>query len=229
MKKALFTLVIVLFVVTAQAQTALKVHSNGILSLQSSLTTDGVQFQTNGFASFEPAITTSYARMEQTKPRVLSSKCWVVYSQINTTPSGDMFYVTGNGSAYYYHLYSMQLPRRGFEPIDNASALVSQMKGYYSDSDEFSLDNPEDLIDNENVAPEAVEGLLSDMEKSRSVVMNAEELEAVLPEAVRHTAEGNMGINYNAIVTVLIEAFKEQQARIEALEALLEEHGLLRK
>ena len=138
-----------------------------------------------------------------------------------------MFYVTGNGSVYYYYLYSIQSQGRGLAPIGDASELVSRMNGYYSDSEEFS-GNPEELIDNEYVVPEAVEGLLQDMGKTRSVVMNAEELEAVLPEAVRHTAEGTAGINYNAVVTVLVEAFKEQQAKIEQMEAVLREHGLMR-
>lgn len=59
--------------------------------------------------------------------------------------------------------------------------------------------------------------------------MDAEQIELVLPEAVRHTADGKVGINYNALVAVLIEAFKEQQARISELEAILEANGLTRK
>lgn len=230
MKKGLFTIVIFLIAVAAQAQTALKVHNDGTLSIQSALTTGGVQFQTTGFASFEPNITIAHGRLQQAKVSALTSKCWIVYSDLNVAPNGDMFYVTGAGSVYYHHLYALNPPLRGkgFEPIGNASEMVSRMKGYYVDSNEFA-GNPEDLIDNENVAPEAIEGLLSDMEKNRSVVMNPEELETVLPEAVRHTAEGSMGINYNALVAVLIEAFKEQQERIEALEAILEEHGWMRK
>ena len=218
---------IALMAMMVQAQTALKVHNSGILSLQSSSTTGGVQFQTNGFASFEPSITAAYGRMEHALPKTLSSKCWIVRNNLNTTPTGDMFYVTGNGSVYYYYLYSIQSQGRGLAPIGDASQLVSRMNGYYSDSEEFS-GNPEELIDNEYVVPEAVEGLLQDMGKTRSVVMNAEELEAVLPEAVRHTAEGTAGINYNAVVTVLVEAFKEQQAKIEQMEAVLREHGLMR-
>lgn len=58
--------------------------------------------------------------------------------------------------------------------------------------------------------------------------MNAEELEEVLPEAVRHDPEGRISINYNAVVAVLVEAFKEQQVRIEQLEAILRENNLLK-
>lgn len=233
MKKALFTLVIVLLSMAAQAQTALKVHCNGTLSLQSGLTTDGIQFQPSGFTSFEPAITNAYGRMEQAKIRHLTSKCWIVHNNLNTVPFGDMFYVTGNGSVYYYYLYSIQIQperngnNRDIEPISNASELIARMDGYYSKSEEFAGD-PEDLVNNEYVSPEAIEGLLRDMQKDRSVVMDAEQIESVLPEAVRHTADGNIGINYNALVAVLVEAFKEQQARIEQLENILMENGLFR-
>lgn len=229
MKKTLFIFAIVFITVAVYAQTPpLKVHSNGILSLQSSTTTGGVQFQTSGFASFEPAITAASGRMEQTKPGASSSKCWIVQNNLGESPD-DVFYVTGIGNVYckrvYYFNSSPQ--GKGFVPIDNASELVGRMKGYFSDSDEFA-GNPDDLINNENISPEAVEGLLIDMGKSRSVVMNAEELEEVLPEAVRHSAEGNVGINYNAVITVLVEAFKEQQAKIEQMEIILRANGLLR-
>ena len=232
MKKVLFTLAVALITMAVRAQnTAFKVHDSGQISLQSGSTTNGVQFQPSGFASFEPAITRAYGRMEQAKIRELTSKCWIVRNDLNMVPFGDMFYVTGNGSVYYYYLYSIQNPpgrngkSRGFEPIGNASELIARMDGYYTESDEFA-GNPEELIDNEYVAPEAIEGLVRDMQKDRSVVMDAEQVEIVLPEAVRHTAEGNVGINYNALVAVLVEAFKEQQARIAQLEEILRENGL---
>lgn len=103
------------------------------------------------------------------------------------------------------------------------------MKGYYFDSDEFEGIDPEGFYDNENVSPEAIDGLLKDLEKDKSIGMKADELEEVLPEAVRHTCDGKLGINYDALVPVLIEAFKEQQARIDELEGILRNIGLLDK
>ena len=70
-------------------------------------------------------------------------------------------------------------------------------------------------------------GILKDLEKDKAIGMYAEEMEEVLPEAVRHDPEGRMAINYNAVVTVLVEAFKEQQARIDQLESILRGNGLL--
>ena len=106
--------------------------------------------------------------------------------------------------------------------------MVSMMKGYYLDSEEFAGITPEEIESSEYVSPEALEYLLRDLEKGRTVGLVASELEEILPEAVRHDPDGLVGINYNAIVTVLVEAFKEQQARIEQLETILRGNGLLR-
>ena len=96
------------------------------------------------------------------------------------------------------------------------------------DSYDFEGVTPEQLESSGDILPESLEGILEDFEKGKTLGMNAEELETVLPEAVRHDPEGRMGINYSAIVPVLIEAFKEQQARIDELESILRENHLLK-
>ena len=232
MKKTLLTLAIVLLAVAAQAQTSLKVHSDGQISLQSATTSYGIQIPTSGVMSIEPNITSSFGLTSQTKTRHSLAKAWVVSptgtSIIPSVPR--TFYVLGNGNVYAYGNYltiSLPLsPGKGVRPIEDASGMVSLMKGYFLDSDEFEGVTPEEIENSEYVSPEAVEGLLGDMEKGRTAGMVAEELEEVLPEAVRHDPDGLVGINYNAVVTVLVEAFKEQQARIDQLESILRENGL---
>ncbi len=228
-------MVLVLFAVAAQAQTAIKVHSNGRVSLQSSTTSYGIQIPTSGVASFQPNVFVSYGRIASSKAFNLLAKAWIVH---NTSPSytTDAFYVLGNGNVYSYGQYTItpSTPGAGGEkldshPIENATELISGMKGYYVDSNEFEGITQEELEGNENILPEALEGILKDLERGKTVCMNAEELEEILPEAVRHDPEGRIAINYNAIVPILIEAFKEQQARIDQLEAILEERGMMKK
>lgn len=231
MKKVLL-FAIVLLAVAAQAQTAFKVHSNGQISLQSPTTTYGVQIPSNGVVSFEPDITTAYQITSQTKARNALVKAWAVKPHGNYgLPVSNSFYILGNGNVHAYGSYLTVHPEtihgKGCHPIDGASDIVSMMKGYYFDTNEFEGISPEDIIDNENIKPEAVEGLLHDMEMSRTAGFLAEEMGEFLPEAVRHDAEGMAGINYNAVVTVLVEAFKEQQARIERLESVLRANGLM--
>ena len=233
MKKSLFTFVFVLFAMMAQAQnTAFKVHSDGRISLQSATTSYGIQIPTNGSVTFQPNITISYEHIASSKAFNLLAKTWSSYNT-SAFSTSDVFYVLGNGNVYSYGQYTINPPggggNRGSLPIENATDLVSGMKGYYWDSNEFDGITPEELEESDEILPEALEGILKDLELNKTIGMDAEELETVLPEAVRHDPQGRMAINYGAVVTVLVEAFKEQQARISELEAILEANGLTRK
>ena len=232
MKKVLFTYAIVLLAVVAQAQTAFKVHSDGQISLQSATTSYGIQIPSSGIMSIEPNVS-SYGMTSMTQARHLLAKAWCVKNYgYSIFPVPNTFYVLGNGSVYAYGSYlTITAPSRqgkGNIPIDGAAGMVSRMKGYFMETDEFEGVTPEEIEHSGNVTPEALEGILQDMERSRTAGMVAEELEQILPEAVRHDPDGLVGINYNAVVTVLVEAFKEQQARIEQLESILRENKLLK-
>ena len=233
MKKTTITfLYLILFSVTATAQIPIKVHSNGRVSLQSGTTSYGIQIPSSGVASFEPDIALPYAFANVTKVRSLLTEAWCVKNLNYSSPDDIRFYVLGNGNVYAYGSYLAISPQnsksQGCHPLEGASDMVSLMNGYYYDSHEFDGVTPEDFENNENILPEALGGLLKDLEKDKVLGMDAETLEAVLPEAVRHDPEGRTAINYDAVVVVLVEAFKEQQARIEELEAALKKNGLLK-
>ena len=232
MKKVIFTYAIVLLAVVAQAQTAIKVHSDGQISLQSATTSYGIQIPSSGIMSIEPNVS-SYGVTSMTQARNLLAKAWCVKNYgYSILPVTNTFYVLGNGSVYAYGSYltitALSRQGKGNIPIDGAAGMVSRMKGYFMETDEFEGVTPEEIEHSGNVTPEALEGILQDMERSRTAGMVAEELEQILPEAVRHDPDGLVGINYNAVVTVLVEAFKEQQARIEQLESILRENKLLK-
>lgn len=232
MKKVLLTIAIVLLAMAAQAQnTSFKVHSDGQISLQSATASYGIQIPSTGIMSIEPNVTLAYGKTSQTKTRNLLAKAWIVNPTGIAMPSAsNTFYVLGNGGVYAYGGYltiSDPDSNKDIYPIEDASNLVLRMKGYYLDNHEYDGITPEDFENNENILPEALDGLLKDLDKEKVIGMNAEELEEVLPEAVRHDPEGRMAINYNAVVTVLVEAVKEQQARIDQLESILRENGLL--
>ena len=230
MKKFLFTLISLVICFAAHAQ--IKMHSNGQVSFQSTAQTGGVQIDTAGKTSFEPSFTTSGALVTSTK--LLSKQLRVWNVKFIGTPAvnpQDRFYVTGNGDVYLNAQYTIQPDNgghtKGGYPIDNASELLSSLKGYYYDNNDFEGFEP-DYADNPNIAPEAVEGLMQDLAIDKSLGLSATELEEVLPEAIRHTFEGGVCINYTAIIPVLVEAFKEQQDRIKQLETVLRENGLLK-
>lgn len=241
MKKTLLTLAIALFAMTAYAQTALKVHSSGQLSLQSATTTNGIQIPASGVMSIEPNITSAYQATAQTKAFHPLSKSWIlnmIPSDPNQIPAGTVFYVHGNGNVNASNYYVMGSSNHGsgdgggetknLSPITGATELALELKGYYMKSNEFEGITTEEIENSEEVSPEALAGILNDIERSKTIGLDVEALEEVLPEAVRHAPDGKVGINYNAVVTVLVEAFKEQQAKIEQLESVLRENGLLR-
>jgi hypothetical protein len=95
--------------------------------------------------------------------------------------------------------------------------LISGLNGYYYDIDDFDGFKP-DFVNNPNIAPEAVEGMLKDLKIDKALGLSIDDLEEVLPEAVRHDPEGMVYINYSAVIPVLVEAFKEQQHTIESLQ-----------
>lgn len=232
MKKTTITILcLIVLSAMSMAQTPIKVHSNGRVSLQSATSSYGIQIPSSGVASFEPDITLSYSFANVTKVRSLLTEAWCVKNLNYSSPDDIRFYVLGNGNVYAYGSYlAINLPvqkGQGNYPLEGASDLVSRMSGYYYDAHEFDGVTPEDFENNENILPGALEGLLKDLAKDKVLGMDAEALEAVLPEAVRHDPEGRAAINYNAVVVVLVEAFKEQQARIGELEAVLKKNGLL--
>ena len=84
----------------------------------------------------------------------------------------------------------------------------------------------------ENV--EVIEGAVEKVKQVRGVTYNrikdgvrdtgviAQELEAVLPEAVHDNEDGMKSVSYGNVVGLLIEAIKEQQAQIEELKAQID-------
>ena len=205
MKKTLFIIAIMLLAVAAQAQTAIKVHSDGQISFQSSTTSYGVQIPPSGALYIEPNILTAFSRTSQAKTFHSLAKSFVVKmstSDLTITPVGDVFYVNGNGNTFSYGYYTLT-PQGGngnnnnksLSPIIGASALAANMKGYYYDSDEFSGVTLEEIDNCENIVPEALEGIHKDMEIGKILGLDVEVLENVLPEAVRHDPDGKVGIN----------------------------------
>ena len=156
------------------------------------------------------------------------SAAWVVaYPNWNTTN----FYVYGKGDAYAKNHFTISNspgskskgennPIQGWEAIN----VVSGLNGYY-----FAPEDEEipDLENNEFVVPEAIEAMYADFEK-RSAGLVGDNVEEVFPEAVRTDPKNRLCIDYQAVVTMLVEAVKEQQREIEELRGILKENGLLK-
>lgn len=94
--------------------------------------------------------------------------------------------------------------KANFAPLESALIRVQAINGY---SYEFNLN-----------AEEATKAQVP----VRRVGIIAQELEAVLPEAVASSGDGELFVNYSSLTPLLIEAIKEQQFMIAQLQSRLE-------
>ena len=242
MKKALFTLAIVLLSVVAQAQ--IKMHSDGRITFQTlaNTTTQGISigpapnclFDINGTTYFHKAAfflkpAGSYEWINAVQTSNPFSTSWVI-----AYPDWDhvTFYVYGNGDAYAKHHYTILGSRseentKGSEIIGGEEALsvISNLKSYYYEPVQQEIP---DLEDNENVYPDAIEAMYADFEK-RTAGLSGSNLEEVFPEAVRTDPKNRYCIDYESVVTMLVAAVKEQQRHIDELETILRNNGFLDK
>lgn len=232
MRKALFTFAIVLLAVAAQAQ--IKVHDNGHVSLGCLTQNFGVQVQPNGYTYFRTQSASSGGWVTLAIAGHSYQKHWIVEKQYTggTYPLGShMFYVNGNGSLYSVSRYSISPSnenneKEGLKPIDGEAALaaVLGMEGYYYE--DIQAVTPEEITNSEYIDENAMEGMIGDLEKS-NVRLSTESLAEVLPDAVRTDPEARLCVDYDAIVTMLTQAVKQQQEEINLLRKTLEENGLL--
>ena len=227
MKKSIITIILLFVFVLSYGQ--IKMHPSGQVSIQAINTTGGVQFDPSGKTTFEPVITTSYTKINRTIYYGSRVKIWDIQSSNPQLMPNESFYVLGNGSVYgnsYYSIFNNSdedgNSPRGNKPIINATEILSSIGGYYYDNTEFAEFVP-DYKDNPEVNPKAIDGLMKDTKIERVLGLDANEIEAVLPEAIRHDPQGALYINYQALIPVLIEGFKEQQHTIESLQKQINE------
>ena len=95
--------------------------------------------------------------------------------------------------------------KKNIEPIDNALEKVQSLNGVTFDWDNDAFEETEDTK-----KPEFTE---------RATGVIAQDVEKVLPEAVRENEDGFKNVAYGNMVGLLIEAIKEQQTQIDELKA----------
>lgn len=137
------------------------------------------------------------------------SKNWVVvYNDI------ERFFVYGNGNVWSYsnYYYSDSVLKENIAPLSNALSKLLLLRGVQYNFKLEALSNPQDSTTVISSTPSPLQlGLI------------AEETANVLPEVVATNDKGIMGINYTAIIPVLIEAVKEQQLEIDSLKSQLQQ------
>jgi len=99
-----------------------------------------------------------------------------------------------------YITYSDATLKKDIKPLDNALDKVMSMRGV---SYEFKQDSGKEAV------------------AHREVGFLAQEMKQTVPEVVYGSGDGNLGIDYAKLTSVLVEAVKSQQNQIEELRAAL--------
>ena len=102
---------------------------------------------------------------------------------------------TGLLTSTDYNSSSDMTLKQDFTPIQNPLDIISQLTGF---------------------------GFTWKDSKQKSYGLSAQEVEKVIPEIVSQDESGYLGIKYNNLIGVLIEAIKEQQEQINTLKKLIE-------
>ena len=92
--------------------------------------------------------------------------------------------------------------KENISPIKNALEKVSKLNGV-----EYDFKDSKDY------------GYL----KKHQIGLIAQEVEKVIPEVVSEQENGNLGVSYQHLTGVLVEAIKEQESQIESLKKEIEE------
>lgn len=118
----------------------------------------------------------------------------------STNPGIYKLYVNGGMYASSYSSGSDKRWKKNIKPIDKALSLVEKLQGVRFEwkAEEFKDKN---------------------FEKGVQIGLIAQDVEPVIPEVVKTDKDGYKAISYEKLTAVLLEAIKEQDKRIKALEA----------
>ena len=118
----------------------------------------------------------------------------VFFAGSGFSTSNELFRIRGNGNATLAGTLTQNSDatlKKNIEQINDAGALLAQLHGYRYQWKDENADTDKQL------------GLL------------AQEVQKVLPELVKESHDGKLGVNYSGMVPVLLEAIKELKAEIE--------------
>ena len=145
----------------------------------------------------------------------------------NGVTSGIAFYNQGTGRANIYH-----------DSTDNALYVIAASGGvklnptgtsWTSNSDERVKDIIEPITDaatKVSTLRTVIGKYKTDAEGTRRSFLIAQDIQAVLPEAVDASNPDNLGVQYTEVIPLLVAAIKEQTTLIESLKARLDAANL---
>jgi len=224
------------FFLWSNAEAQIKVNNDNSVNIGSLNGYFGVTIDSDGTAHFRTQDNSNYGWANYSLANNYNQKHWIVENLYNSDPSclrKHMFYVMGNGCVVSTNQYTLSYSNnclftnnRGNIDGNEALSTIINLDGYYYENEQtMSAEEIENCV---FVDDEAVGGMIADLEKS-TVGLSAENMLKVFPDAIRTDPQARLCIDYNAVVTMLVEAVKQQQIEIESLRTTLQKNGLLKE
>lgn len=148
----------------------------------------------------------------------------VAYTLYYASGNRDNFYVRGDGlvcSREGFYDYSDAKLKKNVAKVDGALNKIMKMRGvnYNLISDSLYQSSFAEKTDTSNtIAPAVRSAMRKELKERKHTGFIAQEVEEIYPDAVRTMHDGLKAINYSALIPVLVEAIKEQQEQITALQ-----------
>lgn len=204
---------------TSNKSTVLHIQKNGLVGIntiqpQARLHVVGNQliernsFTGNAHLTLSETGSSDGARL-QFKSSSIQGKYWDVFGMTHSSSNADAYFniyyegvgnnmmLRGNGNVWFRGTVSQSSDARlkkNIAPIDHALDKVLNLSGYHYEWINNAQDN------------DVQSGVL------------AQEVEAIMPELVDTSEDGNKSVNYNGLIPYLIEAIKQQQKQIDELK-----------
>ncbi len=187
-----------------------------------------------------------YGRVKKIMPRISLA---TVYRNLETLSGAGVIAkleISGRQKRFDYdtenhdHIYCVQCQRVDNISLDKEAVFTSDMGQiprfagglktsviYYTGSDIRLNENVIKIKDKGSAVEKlsALEGIeysfKEDKEKRRMLGFSAQELQSVIPELVLKDENDMLAVDYTGMIPYLVEAIKEQQARINELEKML--------
>lgn len=116
--------------------------------------------------------------------------------------------------------------KENISPVSNCLGKITQLNGIsynYIDNPKNKLELPEELMKKKGMDKVDNTASKKSMKKEKHIGFSAQEVRELFPDLVREDSAGYLAVDYIGMIPLLVESIKEQQLKIEELEALLSE------
>ncbi|HSO89272.1 MAG TPA: tail fiber domain-containing protein, partial [Draconibacterium sp.] len=145
------------------------------------------------------------------------------YHLANTYYGGDVFYVLGNGNVWTrngYLIASDSILKTNINNISFSLDKIKKLRGVtYNRKYKVTSSIPTDgeLLPSSGHSDMLIEQKIEPTEYG----LIAQEVEKIIPDAVKTMHDSTKAISYSALIPILIEAIKEQQTQIETIQEII--------